>query len=913
MAGLTITVGGSDITAYVDVHTISIEEAGTEIVATCRFRVRDHSGTVSISTKDIVDIDDDGTTIFAGEVAQVDDGQEGVAQTLLVICHDHNILLDETVIASESYTAGTADSAILADLFSTYRSDINAVTHVATLNASMEAVAFAAMTLREILDDLASRTGARYYVDYAKNLHWFATEANNAAFSLSTSPNMSTSFPFGDFQRVRSAARIADKVFVLGKEVSGWYPSGAPGYDGSTRHAVSRDQRILTADAVEDRGKAIYDAYNSERVTYRLWTERDGLRAGQSVTVVNATWSINGAYYIRRVRVEFVGADGETRRYHLELNDEGPDPGRVRRQQQLQVSRLETEVSSVGDAVFDTDAPAAPTALDAGNVTTGVSEDADGKQIVWAEITWSEVSDSDLDHYELQISTANDFSSDLATRLHQGGGDRRERFAGLVGNTTYYVRVRAVDWVGNTSAWDYGGGSPYSFTSSKDSTPPAQVAGLSAASSRTLAGLSWTASSAADLRHYEIQRAPDSVGSPGAWATIAYAQLNFYIDQDFSDAQIAAPDTFWYRVRAIDTSGNLGAWATQTDVALGQIDSDHIAASAITADKIAANAVVAGKISAGAVTTEKLDAGAVTAVKINVSTLSAITANMGLLTAGEIRVGTGTVGVDFTGFRIMSTYIAGYDGDVLQVGIRASDGAFVAAGGAITMTSTRMTITSTGDAGNYLRWLNSDITVYTDAIAFANLQKTAPDSNTYGVFNVGMTHDANNQSGASFWLNQVDVIIQKAGGWRTVAEFAYEGVTFNQPVSGIAHSELDSIGASDHHAKYTDGEAAGAALAAASSDPGATQKLLKTTAGGGLTLDSITMTGDAVFGGTMKLEDGGYFDLEPYATNVSPGNPGTNDARLYCLQTVAGSDVYISLRARFSNGGDVTLAATQIA
>jgi len=704
MAGLTITVGGSDITAYVDVHTISIEEVGTEVVATCRFRIRDHSGAVDIATKDAIDIDDDGVTIFAGEVAQVDDGQEGVTQTLLVICHDYNILIDETAIENESYAAGTADSAILADLFSTYRSDINAVTHVATLNASMEAVAFAGMTLREILDDLASRTGARYYVDYSKNLHWFATEANDAAFSLSTSPNMSTSFPFGGFQRVRSAARIADKVFVLGKEVSGWYPSGAPSYNGSARHAVSRDQRILTADAVEDRGKAIYDAYNSERVTYRLWTERDGLRAGQSVTVANATWSINGAYYIRRVRVEFVGADGETRRYHLELNDEGPDPGRARRQQQLQVSRLETEVNSVGDAVFDTDAPAAPTALGAGNVTTGVREDADGKQLVWAEITWSEVSDSDLDHYELQISTAADFSSDLATRLHQGGGDRRERFAGLVGNTTYYVRVRAVDWVGNTSAWDYGGGSPYSFTSSKDGTPPAQVAGLSAASSRTLAGLSWTAGSEADLRYYEIQRAPDSTGSPGAWATIAYAQLNFYIDQDFSDAQIAAPDTFWYRVRAIDTSGNNGAWATQTDVALGQIDSDHIAASAITADKIAANAVVAGKISAGAVTTDKLDAGAVTAVKINVSTLSAITANMGLLTAGEIRVGTGTVGVDFTGFRIMATYIGGYNGDLFQAGIRAIDGAFAAAGGAVVLDINGISLDATGAQDASIKW-----------------------------------------------------------------------------------------------------------------------------------------------------------------------------------------------------------------
>jgi len=357
---------------------------------------------------------------------------------------------------------------------------------------------------------------------------------------------------------------------------------------------------------------------------------------------------------------------------------------------------------------------------------------------VWAEITWSEVSDSDLDHYELQISTAADFSSDLATRQHQGGGDRRERFTGLVGNTLHYVRVRAADWVGNTSAWDYGGGSPYSFTSSKDGTPPAQVAGLSAASSRTLAGLSWTASGAADLRHYEIQRAPGSAGSPGAWATLAYAQLNFYIDQDFSDAQIAALDTFWYRVRAIDTSGNPGDWATQTDVALGQIDSDHIAASAITADKIAANAITAVKIVANAVTADKILAGAVTATKINVSTLSAISADMGLLTAGEIRVGTGTVGANFTGFRIMSTYLGGYNNDVLQFYLQASDGSAMFGAGGGRLDASGLGFVDGAGTANSIVWNETNFAgdiigaIYADVVSDDSVLWLTADTETEG-------------------------------------------------------------------------------------------------------------------------------------------------------------------------------------
>jgi len=204
----------------------------------------------------------------------------------------------------------------------------------------------------------------------------------------------------------------------------------------------------------------------------------------------------------------------------------------------------------------------------------------------------------------------------VMSRNHPADGPCRERFNGLLGNTTYYVRVRATDWVGNDSAWDYGDGAAYNFTSAADAVAPAQVAGLVAAASRTLIGVNWTANTEADLKHYEIQRAPDVDGAPGDWATIALARLNFYIDQDFTDGEISAEDTFWYRVRAVDTSDNEGDWSAETSTALSQIASDHLAALSVT--------------------TAKLAAGAVTAEKITVGQLSAITADLGTITAGTV-------------------------------------------------------------------------------------------------------------------------------------------------------------------------------------------------------------------------------------------------------------------------------------
>jgi hypothetical protein len=103
-----------------------------------------------------------------------------------------------------------------------------------------------------------------------------------------------------------------------------------------------------------------------------------------------------------------------------------------------------------------------------------------------------------------------------------------------------------------------------------------------------------------------------------------------------------------------------------------------------------------------------------------------------------------------------------------------SDGAIVAGAGAIKLNATRQTITSSGDSGNYIRWVNEDVTSYGDMFAFANLQETDPTASTNGVFNVGIRHDANNQSNISFHLNQIDFFIQDGGNNRYVMQCTYD-------------------------------------------------------------------------------------------------------------------------------------------
>lgn len=344
---LTITIDSIDLTAYVDVQSIRTEQAAESMVAVARFRIYDHSGTVDIDEKDSVTIADGETTLFAGELVDLVETSVGIACEWKIVCQDNNILLDETVVLSESYTVGTADSAIINDLFTSYRSDIDSTTHVATIKANLHSTMnFDAMTLREILDDICGKTGGWYYVDADKNLHYFETETNPAGWNLSTSPNGSTLIAYGGFSRSRSASRLANRVLVKGTGVEGWTQDDASVAAYGARHTAVRDQRISTSDGLVARATAVLDRYDLPRVGYELWTEKDGLSAGMSIEVTNATWGITAeTYYIRQIKMEVLSKSGDLRRYHLSLGNSPVNIGRSGRSLSERLGIVERRIS----------------------------------------------------------------------------------------------------------------------------------------------------------------------------------------------------------------------------------------------------------------------------------------------------------------------------------------------------------------------------------------------------------------------------------------------------------------------------------------------------------------------------------------------------------------------------------------
>jgi hypothetical protein len=95
-----------------------------------------------------------------------------------------------------------------------------------------------------------------------------------------------------------------------------------------------------------------------------------------------------------------------------------------------------------------------------------------------------------------------------------------------------------------------------------DTTPPSQVAGLTATSvGSTQINLSWTANPTPDgVDHYNVYRGTTAgfVVTPGTTSAIATPTTNTY-----SNTGLSGSTTYYYRVAAVDAAGNIGALSSE--------------------------------------------------------------------------------------------------------------------------------------------------------------------------------------------------------------------------------------------------------------------------------------------------------------------------------------------------------------
>jgi hypothetical protein len=90
-------------------------------------------------------------------------------------------------------------------------------------------------------------------------------------------------------------------------------------------------------------------------------------------------------------------------------------------------------------------------------------------------------------------------------------------------------------------------------TPAPDATPPSKPTDLTAVRDRTQVTLTWTAPADADVNNYQVWRSSS--------ATTGFAQVGTPTSTTFTVGSLSKRTTYYFRVRAVDTSGNIGPFS----------------------------------------------------------------------------------------------------------------------------------------------------------------------------------------------------------------------------------------------------------------------------------------------------------------------------------------------------------------
>lgn len=200
------------------------------------------------------------------------------------------------------------------------------------------------------------------------------------------------------------------------------------------------------------------------------------------------------------------------------------------------------------------------------------------------DLTWTANTEPDLARYRIYKSTTSgfivNFTSDIP--IAQPTVNSYSDIDSLSASTTYYYRIVAVDNSGNIGEVS-DEGSATTLANPGDTTPPSKVVGVNVTpfnSSRI--DLTWASNTESDLDHYNIYR-NTTAGFPVTTSTVPIAQPT---TNTHSDTGLSQSTTYYYKVAAIDTAGNIGSVSDEK--------------SGTTLTQIFYNVPIPGNVAAGA-------------------------------------------------------------------------------------------------------------------------------------------------------------------------------------------------------------------------------------------------------------------------------------------------------------------------
>lgn len=214
---LSLTIAGVDRTRQVRANSLRIDNILTNKRDTCAFDVVSSSGDAyAPSLAQEVIVYDGATKIFGGVITGVNSQPTayGVV-THEVRCQDYTRLLDSKLVP-DSFTDKTVEEIIDTLAASYFPAGFTTANVVAPVNLSY--VSFNYKPLSKCLEELANLLNYDWYVDYDKDVHFFAKETVAAPFALADGDG---SYVYDSLILRRDNSQIRNSIVVRGGEYLG--------------------------------------------------------------------------------------------------------------------------------------------------------------------------------------------------------------------------------------------------------------------------------------------------------------------------------------------------------------------------------------------------------------------------------------------------------------------------------------------------------------------------------------------------------------------------------------------------------------------------------------------------------------------------------------------------------------------
>lgn len=218
------------------------------------------------------------------------------------------------------------------------------------------------------------------------------------------------------------------------------------------------------------------------------------------------------------------------------------------------VSAFSTVISGharlIGSSDIDTSAgatPAVPTGL---ALSSTLVFDPDGTSFVRLIADWNDNTETDLVGYEIALQQGSGTFNITAVASSY-------YVFNVTGNSSYTAKVRAVNVLGNKSAYT----STQTITTTYDTTPPGLPTSIAATAGMGEIYITWTNPSDVDLDHVDIYE--NTVNNSGTATKIATKSAVFSTPGFFTRAGLIGGTTRYYFLKSVDTTGNQSAFTSE--------------------------------------------------------------------------------------------------------------------------------------------------------------------------------------------------------------------------------------------------------------------------------------------------------------------------------------------------------------